>query len=105
MNFLRDRKVAFQEIAIRVNPPSLSELKAMSLAYGNVRKLFNASGADYKALKLSAKLPGMSEGEALSLLAGNGNLVKRPFLIGDTARFVGFDLAQWQAAFSGMGRS
>jgi len=100
LKFLRDRQIAFREVAIRETPPSLFELKVMASAYGNVRKLFNTSGRDYKALKLSEKLPGMSEREALSLLAGNGNLVKRPFLIGDTVHLAGFNEAEWQAAFS-----
>jgi arsenate reductase (glutaredoxin) len=41
----------------------------------------------------------MSEGEVLGLLSSNGNLVKRPFLIGDNVRLVGFKLPEWQAAF------
>jgi arsenate reductase (glutaredoxin) len=104
LRFLRDRKVAFREIAIRETPPSLADLKVMAAAYGNVRKLFNTSGADYRALKLSAKLPDMPEGEALSLLASNGNLVKRPFLIGDNVRLVGFNPAEWRTALAGPGR-
>jgi arsenate reductase (glutaredoxin) len=97
--FLRDRRVEFDEIAIRETPPSLPELKTMAAAYGSIRKLFNSSGADYKSLKLSATLPGMSEEEALSLLASNGNLVKRPFLIRDGVRLVGFNQVDWEAAF------
>ena len=34
----------------------------------------------------------MSEEEALKLLSQNGNLVKRPFLIGENVRLVGFKL-------------
>jgi arsenate reductase (glutaredoxin) len=104
LKFLRDRKVEFQEIPIRENPPSLSDLKTMAVAYGNVRKLFNTSGADYKALKLGIKLSTMSEEEALSQLANNGNLIKRPFLIGSSARLVGFSPAEWQSAFSDSSR-
>jgi arsenate reductase (glutaredoxin) len=99
LKFLRDRKVEFDEIAIRETPPSLPELKTMVAAYGRIRKLFNSSGADYKSLTLSARLPSMSEEEALSLLASNGNLVKRPFLIGNGVRLVGFNQAEWEAAF------
>jgi arsenate reductase (glutaredoxin) len=69
-------------------------------AYGNVRRLFNASGAEYKVLGLSEKLSGMSEAESLRLLASNGNLVKRPFVNGDGVDLVGFNQAEWQAAFS-----
>jgi arsenate reductase-like glutaredoxin family protein len=91
--------VAFHEVAIRDSPPSVSELKAMASAYETLRKLFNTSGGDYKALQLSAKLPAMSEEEAFRLLASNGNLVKRPFVIGDGVHLVGFNVAEWQSAF------
>jgi arsenate reductase len=67
---------------------------------GQLRKLFNTSGGDYKALGLSAKLPALSEAEALDLLAGNGNLVKRPFALGDGVALVGFDEATWCAALA-----
>jgi arsenate reductase len=103
LKFLREHKVAFEEIPIRETPPSRSELKAMATAYGDIRRLFNSAGSDYRTLKLSAKLPGMSEGEVLVLLSSNGNLVKRPFLIGDNVRLVGFKLPEWQAAFLGEG--
>ncbi len=105
LKFLRERNIAFEEIAIRDMPPSRSELKAMATAYGNIRKLFNSSGSDYKALKLSAKLSSMSEEEALGRLAKNGNLVKRPFLIGDSVCLVGFNLAEWHSAFTGATRT
>jgi arsenate reductase-like glutaredoxin family protein len=90
-------------IAIRETPPSLAELTAMLDAYGSIRRLFNASGADYQALGLSKKLPRMSEAESLRLLASNGNLVKRPFVNGDGVHLVGFNQAEWQAAFSQSG--
>ena len=40
----------------------------------------------------------MRQSDALTLLAGNGNLVKRPFLVGDGIALVGFDAAAWQAS-------
>ena len=42
---------------------------------GQVRKLFNTSGQDYRALGLKDKLPAMSEADALEMLASNGMLV------------------------------
>jgi arsenate reductase (glutaredoxin) len=99
LRFLRKRNVPFEEIAIRETPPSKSELKAMATAYGDTRRLFNSSGSDYKALSLSTRLSGMSEEEALKLLSQTGNLVKRPFLIGESVRLVGFKLPEWEAAF------
>jgi arsenate reductase-like glutaredoxin family protein len=41
----------------------------------------------------------MSEEEAFRLLASNGNLVKRPFVIGDGVHLVGFNVAEWQSVF------
>ncbi len=96
VKFLHSHKLSFTEVPIRETPPSLSKLKAALKANGGqIRKLFNTSGLDYKALGLSAKLPTMSEAEALSLLASNGNLVKRPFVLTGTTALVGFNESEW----------
>ncbi len=101
VKWLRARGISFEEIPIRETPPSLSELRAMLAAHeGQMRPLFNTSGQDYRALGLKDKLPEMSTDEALSLLAGQGNLVKRPFAI-DAGRGVfltGFQEEAWAAA-------
>ena len=97
--WLRENKIAFDERAIRETPPSLAELRAMLAAYdGEIRRLFNSSGLEYRAQRLAEKLPGLSEAAALTLLAGNGSLVKRPFLIGDKVALTGFDPKRWAAA-------
>lgn len=99
VKFLRENAIAFQEIAIRETPPSRPELEAMLKARdGEMRRLFNTAGTDYKALGLSATLSTLGRAEALSLLAGNGNLVKRPFAIGGGVFLTGFDEAAWRAA-------
>ncbi len=96
VKFLRGKGIGFQEIPIRETPPSVPELKAMLQSQGGeMRKLFNTSGVDYKTLGLSARLPGLSEAEALKLLAGNGNLVKRPFVVGTDVHLVGFKEDEW----------
>lgn len=101
VKFLKGEDVAFREVPIRETPPSVAELKAMLKAYdGDLRRLFNTSGGDYKAQGLSTKLPSLSESEALSLLAGNGNLVKRPFALGDGVHLVGFKEDEWRAALA-----
>jgi len=64
---------------------------------GNIRKLFNTSGMQYRELDMKSKLPNMSDQEALDLLAGNGMLVKRPFLIKAGKGIVGFKEADWDA--------
>ena len=100
VKWLRAQGVAFVEKPIRETPPSVAELQRM-LGYqnGNLRRLFNTSGQEYRALGLADKLPAMTETEALALLAGNGRLVKRPFVLGDTFGLVGFDQAGWKVAF------
>ena len=99
--WLRAQGIAFEERAIREIPPSPAELRAMLAARdGEVRKLFNTSGRDYREQKLGEKLPGMSIEAALGLLAKNGNLVKRPFAVGGDVRLVGFDEKVWRAALT-----
>lgn len=87
--------------AIRETPPTPAELKtALAILGGDIRKLFNTSGMDYRALGMKDKLPSMSEAEAIELLAKNGNLVKRPFLIGDGKSLVGFKPELWENALT-----
>lgn len=102
VKWLAGRGFAFAEKPIRETPPTLAELRGMLAAHGGeLRRLFNTSGRDYREQRLGAKLPTMTEPEALALLASNGNLVKRPFLIGQGVALTGFDEQVWSAAFSG----
>ncbi len=95
--FLAARGLAFEAIPIREQPPTKPELKRMLAIYGgDLRRLFNTSGGDYKAMKLAERLPTLTEAEALELLAANGNLVKRPFLLTDTSGLVGFKQPEWE---------
>jgi arsenate reductase len=101
VKFLRAHQIPFQEVPIRETPPSPEELRAMLEACGGeMRRLFNTAGTDYRALGLSGTLPKLDPAEALRLLAGNGNLVKRPFAISPKIHLVGFDEAVWQAALT-----
>ena len=96
--------IDFTEKPIRETPPSPAELRSMRTRLGGgtlgTRKLFNTSGVDYRELKISEKLPGLTDGEVIALLAGNGNLIKRPFVLGegrDGVGLVGFDPVIWSA--------
>lgn len=94
LKWLDARKTRYTLLAIRETPPTSAELKKMLSVYGGeVRKLFNTSGLDYKALNMKDMLPKLSPDEALSLLSKNGNLVKRPFIVTDKGGAVGFDEA------------
>ncbi len=95
--FLEARGLAFDAVPIREQPPTKAELKRMLAVYeGDLRRLFNTSGGDYKAMNLAARLPKLGVDEALDLLAANGNLVKRPFLLMDKSGLVGFKEAEWE---------
>jgi arsenate reductase len=97
LKFLRERDVAHEEVPIRETPPSLVELRTM-LAHvgGEVRRLFNSSGQEYRALDLKQKLPSLTLDQALQLLSTNGRLVKRPFALGPSAGAVGFKAQEWE---------
>ena len=94
--------MAYVEHAIRETPPKPSELKTMLTAYdGELKRLFNTSGGDYREQKLGPKLPMMSDKDAIAMLAENGNLVKRPFVLGEGVALVGFSESVWQERLIG----
>lgn len=99
LKFLEGKKIDFDKKAIRETPPTKTELKKM-LGYvgGDSKRLFNTSGGDYKELGLKDKLAKMSLDEQFELLSGNGNLVKRPFVLGENFGLVGFKEEEWKAA-------
>jgi arsenate reductase len=102
--WLRARGAQFEERPIRETPPSASELSAMLKANGgNLRRLFNTSSQDYRDLGITDRIDAMAPAEAFQLLAKNGNLVRRPFLLGPDVALVGFDEALWGAALARAG--
>jgi arsenate reductase (glutaredoxin) len=104
LQWLRAEGLAFTERPIRETPPTRAELERMLAAQGGeVRRLCNTSGRDYRELKLGEKLPGLGAGAVLALLERNGNLVKRPFLLGPAVALVGFDAAAWRQALAAAG--
>ena len=92
IKWLEQRGQAFDVLPIRETPPSKKELRMMLEVYeGNLKKLFNTSGKDYREQKLGDRLSAMNVDEAFSLLRDNGNLVKRPFLVNENRGMVGFN--------------
>ncbi len=101
VKWLDSQGIEYREKLIRDTPPSLPELRTMLTAQeGELKRLFNTSGLEYRSLKLAGKLPMMAKEQALQLLAGNGSLVKRPFLIGPEVALVGFDANTWKASLT-----
>jgi arsenate reductase len=97
LKFLEAEGVDYKAIPIRETPPKKTELKKM-LGYmdGQIKKLFNTSGQDYRAMGIKDKIADMTDKEAIDLLSQNGNLVKRPFVLGDNWGIVGFKEENWK---------
>jgi len=97
VKWLEAQGIFYEEHPIRETPPKSSELRIMLKAYdGELKRLFNTSGGDYREQKLGPKLPTISDKAAIGMLADNGNLVKRPFVLGEGVALVGFSEAVWQ---------
>ncbi|MEO1236957.1 MAG: Spx/MgsR family RNA polymerase-binding regulatory protein [Planctomycetota bacterium] len=91
LRWLEDHGVEYVFVDITQNPPDAATLRAV-LRSGRyeLRHLFNTSGRAYRAGGVKDRLPGISEGEALELLAGDGMLVKRPIVTDGERHTVGF---------------
>lgn len=82
---------------IKQENPTADELRTWWQASGMpLKKFFNTSGLQYKALNLKDRLPAMSEEEQLALLATDGMLVKRPILVGEGFVLTGFRQTEWE---------
>lgn len=98
-NWLNEKGAAYEARHIKENNPSYEELKVWYQRSGlPLKKFFNTSGLQYRALELKDKLPTMTEEEQLRLLASDGMLVKRPMLVTETTVLVGFRAEQWEKA-------
>jgi len=94
--YLEGKKVPYEFRDIKTENPSAEELTHWWKMSGlPLKKFFNTSGLQYKALKLKDKLPEMTEEEQIHLLASDGMLVKRPLLVGENYVLVGFRQAEW----------
>lgn len=96
---LRAQGTPFTEKPIREQPPSTAGLRRILAAVGgDVRRLFNTSGQAYRAQGISARLAGLDADAAIALLASDGDLCKRPMVLGDNIALVGFKPEEWDAA-------
>ena len=97
LTFLEHHGIHYSKLPIVEQPPTETELKKMlRFLGGNLKKLFNTSGIQYRELGMSKKLETLSEADAISLLSKNGKLVKRPFLLGENSGTVGFNESEWK---------
>ena len=97
--FLEEAGVKYDLRDIKLENPTEAELREWHAKSGlPLKRFFNTSGLQYKALELSKRLPSMTEDEQFALLATDGMLVKRPILVGDGFVLTGFRQPEWEAA-------
>ena len=94
--WLEEQEISFDERDIKTDNPTEAELRDWHRRSGlPLKRFFNTSGLQYKALGLKDRLPEMSEDEQYALLATDGMLVKRPLLIGEDFALPGFREKEW----------
>ena len=95
--WLDDHGLAYEDRHIKLENPSYEELKIWYERSGlPLKRFFNTSGLQYRALELKDRLPGMSEEEQLRLLATDSMLVKRPIVVAGDRILTGFKEAEWE---------
>ncbi len=95
--WLDDNGLRYEIRNVKENNPTEAELRLWYKMSGlPLKKFFNTSGLQYKALNLKDRLPMMSEDEQFSLLSTDGMLVKRPILISDDTVLVGFKDTEYE---------
>ncbi|MCP9915454.1 Spx/MgsR family RNA polymerase-binding regulatory protein [Cyanobium sp. ATX 6F1] len=99
LKWLQEQGIAHEVVDITSSPPSLAELRQALASLGDRQRLFNTSGLSYRALG-AATVRSLSDDEALSALAADGKLIKRPFVLtSNGGALTGFDPQRWQEAF------
>lgn len=96
LKWLDDHNVPYATVDIAASHPDVPTLREYVHFSGlPIKRFFNTSGNAYRSLRLSEKLPGMTEEEQLELLASDGMLVKRPLAVGEDYVLIGFKEKEW----------
>ena len=94
--WLDERGESYTRREIKAEPPTEAELRAWQKMSGlPLKRFWNTSGQQYRALNLKDRLADMSEDEQFALLASDPMLVRRPLLIGEDFVRPGFREAEW----------
>lgn len=100
--WLDDHGISYTVRYIKAENPSYDELtRWLALSGLPIKRFFNTSGLQYKALNLKDRLPAMTIDEQLNLLATDGMLVKRPLLVMENRVLTGFKEKEWEEALLG----
>ncbi len=96
--WLEKSGIVYEVRDIKTHNPSEAELTSWIQKSGlSVRRFFNTSGMQYRAMSLAERLDDMSDKEKIALLATDGMLVKRPILLAGDTVLVGFKQEEWKA--------
>ena len=100
IRWLNENDIEHTTLPIRETPPTKKEFSQMIKYHGGeLKKLLNTSSKDYRDPLVKEKIPGLSGEEIISLLQERGNLIKRPFVIGENVALQGFKPDIWEQAF------
>lgn len=95
--WLDERGIPYEARDIKLQNPTEAELREWFQKSGlPLKRFFNTSGLQYRALALKDKLPDMTQEEQFRLLATDGMLVKRPILVSENFAVAGFKPAEWE---------
>ena len=94
--WLKHHQIDYRYLDIKANPPSAAELTEWHQASGlPLKRFWNTSGMQYRALNLKSRLIEMNEAQQLALMSTDGMLIRRPILVGNGSVLVGFREKQW----------
>ena len=95
--WLDERGETYSRREIKAEPPTEAELRAWQKMSGlPLKRFWNTSGQQYRALGLKDKRADMTEDEQFKLLASDPMLVRRPILIGENFVRPGFKQPEWE---------
>ena len=98
IKWLEENGIEYTYRDIKEDNPTEEELREWHAISGKpLRKFFNTSGMIYRDMQLKDKLPNMSEDEMFKLLASDGMLVKRPFVVAGDTILLGFKESEWKS--------
>lgn len=96
-NWLREHEVEFEEINLKMQPPSKNELESILMhSELPLKRFFNTSGTVYKEKGLKNKIAELTIEEAAELLSSDGMLIKRPLVLTNKQSIVGFKAEQYE---------
>jgi arsenate reductase len=93
--WLAQQGIDAETLDLREQAPEPAELARMAGLLGDRKRLLNTSGRAYRQPGMKERLAGADDDSFFALLAADGLLVKRPFLLTAESGTTGFDPEAW----------